>query len=551
MVLSLLFVPAVLADYPEYWDQYASGTASPGPWTYTTSMSSCFTNTGVLQLAPADTALSQPNVYYYDGASTAGCFTTSQNANLTTYVNATQPHVTVSFYYRDLVPAASNSTSWNFDVYVCGSLIGSIAVAHSTSQWFYASFTHTSVAGASCRLSLVLASVGSGSAHVVTIGIDNLYINGGNIITPSANFFLMNAQTGTWFSISNYTNSYIIVSFPSGPPVYYYNVTIPDLIINTAGASLVTVWVGNFYFATIIPAQSGANYVWLNPPNSPVLTYTLNVQDLSSTFNPGTEIFVYQGNRVMVSGYSDAENSMALWLVSGSYKVELISGANTYKTTSSFPSVSGSVVTVQILRATYENSCGGTCTISYGAVFNPRGTSVVVVFNDTALGTTYIQDSLWIRNTSGTFQLYNATTTGTFGTFQDTISCNTKACNVANESLMYVTLGFHGSDGSDSVNFPISNGGSFSFNFYVPQNFLGLDVLFPSGTTSVQAIIGYALVIACAASWGVFSARWGAVVTSILTAGLAYYGWLPIAPGVITLLVGMGVMSFIASLERS
>lgn len=556
-VLILLFVPAVLADYPENFDSYSNGATSPGVWTQTTTgTGSCFSGTNILY-APSyasGPALSQPNVYQFAASNTAGCDATANKVLLTAGLNATSPTVTLTFYYSVTVPLASNSTNYAFLISVCGFVSGSdlVFLAHGTT--YYSKVTYTvssSGCGATPTVYFELAGLNSGAAHAVAVQIDNVLITGANVITSGANFFLINAQTGAWFNIANYTGSYVLVEFPTGPPVFYYNITIPDLVINTAGAANVTVWVGQSYFVSIIPAQSGNNYVYLNPPDSPVLPYTLEVQDLSGKFGPGTDVYVYQGNRVMYSGPSDGSNTVPLWLIPGTYRIVLMSGTNTYSTGASFPSVSGSTIIIQILSVTIPSQCGTQCSVSYVAGFNPAEDHIVIYFNDSEDQTTYIADSIFIANASGTFLLYQATWHGAYGEFTDSISCASKACNVANASQMYVNLSYNGADGSDSVNLPLSGGSFFTHGLNIPPNFLGMDILFPAGSGSFNAILSYLLILGVASTFGVFSAKFGVVVTAGVTAALAYAGWLPVAPAGITLILGMAVIAFIAALERS
>ena len=557
--MALLFIPAVLADYPDNFDTYANNQTSPGPWkiSYDSSAySDCFSGTSVTTYTVPSTspnALSFPNTYFFTGHNNATCFGSAHYVRLSLTVNMSQVSGTLSLWYQLTSSAGTNSSTYTVTVSTCGSAFSAFKLDHSTTPYPWKDFLETvsTSVNSACTIYIQLATQAGASASGVAWQIDNFYFTGGNAILSGANFFLVNPQTGSGFDISNYTDSYVVVAFPTGPPVYYYNVTTPNLYVDTAGASLVTVWVGNYYFVHIIPAQSGNNTVYLNPPSSPVLPYTLNVQDLSGAFGTGSMVYIYQGDRVMWSDYLDASSNLAVWMVPGSYKVSLQSSAGTFSTNSNFPSISGAPVYVQILKVSVPNQCGATCTVDYGAGFNAPLDHVVIFFNDTSGLTTHITDTIWISNSSGTFTLYTASWVGTYGYFQDSVSCSSKVCNQANASLMHVTLTYYGGAGSDSVNLPLSGTGLFSQGLNIPPSLLGLDVLFPAGTVSYQAIISYFLILITASAFGVFSARFGVVVVAIMSAALALEGWLPIAPGAITFIVAMAVMSFVASLERS
>ena len=108
-LLSLLFFPSVLADFTDGFDSYPVNTLSPGPWLQQTSMGSCFTGTKVDAYSPSTLMFTPPNVYQFQGLSTAGCFTGGgQDISITALVNATSPTITISFEFRVYAPTSVN-----------------------------------------------------------------------------------------------------------------------------------------------------------------------------------------------------------------------------------------------------------------------------------------------------------------------------------------------------------------------------------------------------------------------------------------------------------
>ena len=546
----LAFLPFAAADFPETWDSYTSGTTSPGQWTQTISAGygDCFSGTEVDNAGSG--SLSAPNVYAFIGANNATCFAGAHNVKLSSNFNASSsPYSTIvlSFYYYPQTSAASNSSDYSFTVSVCGtSLSNLVGVDHSTQKWY--NVTDTVTVSTSCTIYLELSTVNAGSGAVGVL-IDNLYVNKANQETSGANVHLINAQTGMGFAISNYTGSYFDLSYASGPPTTVNNLRSPYIAQSTTGASLETLWVGSYYYETLIPPVSGNTLFWLYAPTSPpVLFYNLYVQDLSSHFGPGTEVIITQGSRTFSSGYTDTSSNYPVWLIPGTYSVELIDGVNTYSTTANFPSVSGSTVTIQILSETVSSQCGS-CTVGYRAGFNPAKTSVIFIFNDTSDTTTTITDSLWVQNVSGSFRLSTNTVHGTYGSYTQTISCNSDQCNSTLAGNLYIAVSYQNAYGQATGTAPLTTPGLFAQLLTISASLLGADAIF-SGGNPFPSLFSYIIIAMCSVTFGALSAKFGSIPVAAITALLVFAGWLPLNVGAVTLMAAISFLSFLNYMMR-
>jgi hypothetical protein len=401
--------------------------------------------------------------------------------------------------------------------------------------------------------------------------------------TPTGNFWIYNAQSGGTYPIGDFNNSYVMVSYPSAAPSYYPtsgSLTNPTNI-GSYGSSLITLWVGASnitatWFSTMIPnASHGATNKMYLPPSMPTF-FTLAVTDLTGNFPGGTEVYIRQGNGTsdtFSSGTLDSSDTYPVWLVPGTYNVELENGVYDYQTTVAFPSVSGTV-SLQILKVTHLITCGPTCSVSYGLGIDPTHQELVFAFADTTNSTTQLTYALWKQNISGQFELpLNATHAGCVSSggsvtcnwltvpscntnhcpgffVDDAIDCHTDGCNDTMSSQLYFKISYTDMFGSSiQISFPMIAGQLFSSVPGISGGLLGWDIAFPS--TTLLSFFSLVILLVVAAVFGAYSAKFGVIVDTVLAGAFVAAGWLPESMSAVILFAGaIAVTSFMAYLQE-
>ena len=532
---TLLLAPAAFASFTDNFDSYGSHVASPGPWTSSAEHPACF----YARTQSNSSANSLPNMYQWTATTTAPCNTGNQHADLSLQTKATGIE-SISWYQRSF----GTPLSGTFKLTANHTTIYTITASTITTSWTKVTATVNSTVGKVYDLNFSwynTAAVGN-KAYLT---IDNFGMTGGNVWTTGANFFLNDFTSGGLFNITHYAGSYVQVNFPTGSPTVYNNVVIPDFVASTTGSSLAVTWVGSNYFVPIIPS-SGTNNVYLLAPGLED-AYTIAVQDLSGHFGSGSQVYLKLGSLVMASGYLDAGNNFVTWAPPGSYTIEIVSGSNTFTENLNLPSVSGSTVTVQILKISVVGNCGVTCTVSYGAAFTTPS-AITVGFNDTTGSSTSVTDSVYRRNATGTFLFYTHTwTSGPYGTLIDTVSCATRNCNSTIAGQLFITLSYTDTFGTQSVNFGVTGGGVSTIPD-IPNTILGWNSIFGNSVTPLS-FVSFFLIIMAAAISGVYSAKFGAIVVAGVIGMLSYFGWFTPGGGLLTLVGSLAVMAFVAYLE--
>lgn len=533
-ILLLVPVAVVYSDFADPFDSYANGTVSPGPWTFTTT-NACITGQAELDVAGAQTP---PNVYLIGGSGCSG----AQTGTLAMSANASSTTITWTFYIKE----TTGTTTAN--EHLCGTSFSDSVSA----SWVQHTHTVTVAVGSTCSI-----DIGITTSSTQDLFIDTTYLSGANAIISGANLFLVDSVSGQWFNITDYPHSYVQLNVTGSTPRVYSPLPAPDINVNYADTDLLTVWVGATstspaYFAQIIPDHT-SNNVFLTPRGTPATFYSLAVQDLTNRWGPGSIVKIYDGqNRTMRSGYTDSTNSFPFWLTPGTYQVFIISGSNTFHSTVNLPS-GGGMVPVQILRVTNTGSCGNVCIVGTGAEFSSDTHSVIVELNDSSGTTVQVTDTLYKRNITGTFILYINTFSGTWGAFEDTISCNDVNCKIAFASEMWVQLTFHNGAGTTTTRLAVSASsgpGIFGILPAIPTDLLGWNSVFPSTATPLS-FGAFFLVVMSASVSGAYSAKFGTVVVALLTAALAAANYLPLSWGLVTVIVAFAVMGFISYLRRS
>lgn len=569
LILAVLTISpaAVLGDVFENFDQYANTTLSPwspgNPWTLSYSSpgySECFSGaSGVTYIggAPVSGSYTPPNVYTLGVTNNATCFAAAHYIQLSAGLNVTATGIIMKLIRR---ASSSATTAVNATIFLCGTRV--FTALFSTEPTTYTNLTQSSLGavGTTCNIQIRLYTQAGGSPVAANWRFDNVNVKNANLINSNANLFLADdiqtaglgiASKPIWFNITDFRNSYAELDIPNQQPLTYSNLTAPDIHVKfNLGPTLLKVWVvPASYYVQIIPNDTTSNTVWLFNP-AIVDTFTISIQDLSNKFGPGTTVQISQGSRVLSSGYTDSQNAYPIWIVPGSYSMLLTNGPNTYSTTVNFPSVNGASVPVQILKYTQGGNCGQICTISYNAGFDASQTNIVITYSDTTGTTTSVNDQIWVNGPLGASQFYTHTwTPGPFGTLTDIVSCAVDACNSTLASSIYVVLVFTNSYGQNTENIPVSGGNIFSSIPNIPGSILAWNVVFPTSPSPLN-FAAYIVVLMSAAGMGAQAAKFGAIVIPAEVAVFAAAGWLPLVDGASLVLIGLGVVGFIAFLEH-
>ena len=440
---------------------------------------------------------------------------------------------------------ATSSTSYKGYAWFC---VGSLDAGYALTAGTSFTLMQSGAAGEAAEYSTTVASP---TTFPATIGTASTWYDAGacfarSYIDPN-NVQLVQANTpaAPFFYINQYEGSYLVVSYPSVTSTFVKPVTVPQLDPSISGASLLTMWVGSSYFATLVPSTN--NTFYLSPPSA-VNEYTFNVQDLSGQFGVSSEIQVEQGNEVIRSGYLDASNSFVAWLPAGYYSVTLTHGASTYTVPENLPVGSGvNQVSIQILYQAFTSTCGGLCEVSYGA--NITGTNAVITYKDLSGTTTSINDSIYRQNATGTYRFYTHVWTST-SSLTDVVPCDNDNCNSSIASQMYVVLIWSNTFGSNQqARVSLAGGFGVPVPFSGDSGILGWSASFPN--VPVSELVGFAVVLMAAAGMGALAAKFGAIVIAVLVAALSAFGWLPgLSASIVTLLVAFAVLAFVAWLEQ-
>lgn len=556
MLLLLLAAAPAFADYPQNFDTSPVG-ALPIPWVSGNDNATCWTSPGVIDVGSS--ALSTPNIvsfFFGHAPYLGGCgMPTGTTAWIYVPVNASSSRLNVTMWFGNLNTVAGSFGPLDvLGVVICpsgshpaqtcpsGSGYFQISSVPPTTTYVKRSATSAVTPGAIYWVGVYM-TVTSSTIHSFDLWADDFDITGGSVVMPGATLFLLDCSTYQWFNIAAYKNSYVKVNYPSGPPKYYYNLTAPDINASLTGASLVTVWVDSSYFATVIPTSTTHQTVVLCAPNSPVLFYTLYVQDFSGQFPPGTKIEIFDGSVLLRSGYTDTGSNFQVWVVpSDTYHVELDYASNTFTKPLNLPSVTGSTIPIQILKITVSSNCGTQCTINYQAGF-AFGTFIQAYYTDSAVTTTQIEVTVLRTNASGAgFILSDNTYFGSWGTFSAYVSCNYNQCNSSIADQLTVRLTFVNVDGFQTVTLPVS-GGTFG-GLGTLNDFWGWGSLNP--TVNPLNLIAFLVVAGSAGSTGALHSKFGGIVVAGVVAALSYYGLLTIDAAAVVFLFAMAVMYFIA-----
>lgn len=578
VALVLSFVAPAFADVNDNFSAYPVGTSfipqgsGPNPsswngWFGSTTNAACLPGAvqsdSHSQSAPNDYAITQPG-----GSCVNSPFTTT----LSLTVNASLQVLKVSWYQTlegvtgDGQATKSGYSTGNmiFYVYVCPGTQACTNTALYTNDtstikppntgvpyWNKESVTVTTSKATEYTVTFkVVTAAAAHGNYVSTFVLSSTYVNGGSAVVSGATFFLTDSASGQWFNVTSYAGSYATVTYTNTgtAPTVISSLPAPDFAVNTLGVNLVTVWVGSSYFSQIIPTSSTHQIMWLSVP-SRVATYTLNVNDLTGQFGPGSAVYISQGSRVYWSGYLDDQSNMQVWLVPGYYTVELINGANTYTTQSSFAAASGSLVQVQLLKHNISQNCGGPCTITYGASYNSTSGLITISYSDTTTSTSQFNYALYKQNTTGTYSLQaKVFNSGPYGTVTDTYSCGAPNCSSSVVYQFFAVMSWVNSQGSTQQKVSVASGG-FAFNLPpAPTCPFGWCVVFP--TVPLVTFFTLGMVYAIAAIFGAVSVKFGTIVVAAMTALFAGVGWLPIAPAIMVLISALAVTQFANWLEN-
>lgn len=359
-----------------------------------------------------------------------------------------------------------------------------------------------------------------------------------------ADLYLQDSTTGLPFAIGGYAGSTAAVDYGATTPPTYYKLNMSETVVSLYGSSEVQVCVSTSYCQTIIPSlePNPANVtVYLAPP-AVVSAFTLQVNDLSGKFGPGTEAVVYgPGSRIYSAGYTDSSDVYAFDLQPGSYPLILTHGTSTYSTTISLGATG--TATVNIFSYQVTGDCGATCTTSWGAHYSASSQTVSITFADSTQATTSITDQLWVNNATlgSPFLIYTRSWTGSWGTFTDIVPCDDDNCNATTVGNAYVVLTYDGA----TANFPVAGGSLGASIPSFPAAWGGLDLAFPS--VPPMDFVSMFILLMAAAGMGAYDAKVGAVVLAVLAIALTAIGWFTgLSGAMLTFLAAIAVMALVA-----
>jgi hypothetical protein len=435
------------------------------------------------------------------------------------------------------------------------------ALSSTASVTWTAGSGFTKLAGTGDANSEYSTSVSSPTTFPASQGTSTTWADVGVVFSrgrSGSNLYLQDSTTGLPFPIGGYAGSTAEVDYScqSCAPTFY-RLNMSQTVVDLQGASRIKVWVGQYYFDSVVPAAepSPSNVtVYLSPP-SIVGSYVVAVQDLSGFFGAGSLLKLSRGSQVFFSGYTDATDTLGVNDPSGTYSLSVGSGPNVHVTNVSLPAnaPSGAEIQVQILKLTVSANCMG-CTTGLNAGFDSSLQDLLIAFNDSAVTTTSVTDTVQVRNSSGLFTYYTRTWNGSpkFGYFQDTVPCHSDACNSTIAGELTVTVAYTDTWGTFVQNLPVTGSGIFASVPVIPPCLLGLCRLVGSGPDAPTwlGLFSYFVVLIAASVFGALSAKFGVIPVSVLTAVFVYAGWLPMVNGAGTFLIAMAIMAWIGFLQH-
>ncbi|MGC8773519.1 MAG: hypothetical protein ACP5RJ_08710, partial [Conexivisphaera sp.] len=374
--------------------------------------------------------------------------------------------------------------------------------------------------------------------------ISVIEVLGGIAITPNANVYLMNYPEQTWFDIAPYLGSAIYVTYAgsSTPQQIVYNPQAPDLALNLQGATLVTVYVGNYYMRTDIPSLT--TKIWLTPPGS-TLPYVVSIEDLSGYFHPGTEVIISAGPNVIASGYMDTQYTFPVEIQPGAYTLTLQYNGYTYSAPISFGPIES--ITVVVPAPNMNTRGSAVASITASAAWNSTGTGVVVNYYDASGTTNSVTFTVYLQNATGTaYRLASQSfTSGPYTSVMTTIPATNFYINESPQ--LYVAVQYNSTAfGVGTLTEPLASGVVFPAAPNIPNTVLGLSWLMPAASSALY-LLAYTIVLVLAAAFGAKSAPAGLVIVSLVTLLFTAAGWLPVSVTAIMMIV---TVAFILLLRR-
>ncbi len=536
VLLLMVLIPAAgaHANIYETWIEYAPGTVNPGPWTFVTTTSYITGQVETIQTSPVSA-----NVYAFAVATPAGF--TGGNANLSATVNATANQITI--YFQGKVISGTAPANATMKVLSGNTVLNTFSLA---TTWTNYSVVMYAVPNSAYTITFELSMPSQSTAQSFTYAISIIEVVGGIAITPNANLYLLNYPKQTWFDIASYPGSAIYVTYSSSstPQQIAYDPQAPDLSLNLQGATLVTVYVGNYYMRTLIPTPSGTTCVWLTPPGS-TLSYVISVEDLSGDFHPGTVVQISAGPYVIASGYMDTQYTFPVDIQPGMYTLTLSYNGYTYSAPISFGS--SPTITVVVPAPNTATKATHMGSLSASAAWNSTGTGVVVSYYDATGSTSSVTFTVYLQNSTGTaYQMAQQSfTSGPYSSVTTTIPATNFYMNQSPE--LYVAVQYNSTVfGVGTMTEPLSGGTVFPSVPTIPTTILGLSWLLPGASAGLY-LLAYVMLVTMAAAFGARAAPVGLVLVALFALLFAAAGWLPISTSA---MIGVLAIVFILLLRR-
>jgi hypothetical protein len=547
LFLSSAFSVLAFADYQDGFEQYPVGSSSPliiPP----NNQGWVFSNGGCANLV-AYTVNQWVGLQPYQGNEMYTIFSLSPCTSLATIsINliATSSSVSIALEGRE------NSSLLQLKLIFYG-----ITWTYSTTSnaWVKLSTTAGTQKGVVYQLQLG-CQYPQGSGSEGQCFFDSVNVTGADIWNYPTNFQMVDWLNKPFlYNLVGYggTSSSLVVNYTSQVSYNAANLTAPDLclpiIIGGSGCqaapsppTLITVWVGNLYYRTIIPNPTGNTTMYLDPPQR-VLPYVFSIEDFTGEFGHGSVVQVSTGGLVITSGYADANEQFSTFLVPGTYTVLISNNGNSFSTIVSLGAASN-LVTIPIFKVNLKSGSGFLTAIQWSTGW--AGNNLLMSYQDSTGTTSNIWYRLLKENASGTFVIFNQNYTGSFGSFQNSVPSNS---SIANQ--LYVELVVTDKFGKSQLGpSPAAVGVLFPQAPNFPGDVGALDIVVP-GAGIWTEIFALVVLIVFAGIFGYRSSPFGFIAVSMMAALFGFAGWIALVPSLLAVLITIAMAAFLIHKEKA
>lgn len=565
LVVALLLVSpmAAFADYFDNFDQYPPSLASPwhagNAWTISydsPAYAACFTGSAVANVGMF-TAFSGANVYFFHVDNNSTCYGAVHYVRLSISINASQESVFMRIYEN--LAQSPGLSHVQLVVADCGDTIQAQDISTLASGWHQVNGTKAVVVNP-CNSYIELETIIGTTPSVPTFFYaDNLTIRGANAVYSDADLFLINFNTRQWMNITGFPGSKIVINYTGTTPAYVLtNVTAPDVNVPLVGATLVTVYVGNLYYRSLIPTSTTHQIVWLDDPLSQsqtVYSYFFQVLDFSQQFVPGSTIQIFLGTKILSSGYLDSNHFFSAGLVPGHYKVKIFAPSPStaeFDTTANLsPNINS--VTITIPQTTVSVPASQQSAISCLGFWASNLSGIFGFYRDATGTTSSVDITLRIRNATfiGLYVDDSFNSPGPYGNV--TVFFPVSELNLNNTGNYYVDCAATNTFGT--FTYPNANGqpvlgGRAGNAAPALPDVLHMGVVLPNVDKPTNQLGGLVMLTGIATAFGEFVSPIGFIVFGFVAAFLTSAQWIEVNPIMALVLTTIAVLGFLVYLER-